>query len=551
MFPVKENILQTVALLKAYQIKQIVLSPGSRNAPIVQAFTQDRFFHCHSMVDERNAAFYALGIIQCTQQPVAVCCTSGTALLNYAPAVAEAFYQQLPLVVISADRATEWIGQMDGQTLPQPNVFGSMVKKSVHLSEIKTATEKWYCNRLVNEALIACIANHAPVHINIPLSEPLFDYSVEKLPEVRKINYALPKKTVGIEPFAEEWNVAAKKMIVVGQMFSNPRLMELLEKLAQKSGCIILSEHLANCNSEKFIHNFDVVLAVLDKNEEANFSPDLLLTFGGHIVSKRLKRCLQAHQPKKHWQLSQSDTVVDLFQSLTDLIETDTEDFLERLINHSFQKTESNYAQSWQNLSKQIAEPAENADFSDIYATGKFLKQLPNHTQLILANSSAVRNAQLFRLHKTIEVRCNRGTSGIEGSMASAVGFASICKQPVYLLIGDLSFFYTMNALWNIQHIKNLHILLINNGGGSIFHTLPGLNKSASLNYVAAAHQTTAKLWAEAADLRYLQADNPLTLEKNLAVFMNEKTEQSVLMEVLVDIQVCKSALENYYVQQK
>jgi 2-succinyl-5-enolpyruvyl-6-hydroxy-3-cyclohexene-1-carboxylate synthase len=219
------------------------------------------------------------------------------------------------------------------------------------------------------------------------------------------------------------------------------------------------------------------------------------------------------------------------------------------LLNNSIQKTENNYEQLWQNKSHQITEPAANTDFSDIYATGNFLKHLPEGAQLILANSSALRNAQLFPLDKTVEVYCNRGVNGIEGSMAAAVGFASVCAQPVYLLIGDLSFFYGLNALWNIQHIRNLHILLINNNGGSIFHTLPGLNRSESLNCVAAAHQTNAKAWVEAAGLQYLQADSKLSFDKNLDIFMNEKTQQSVLMEVLVDIDVCKLALEKYYIQ--
>ena len=234
MFSVKKNVLQTVALLKAYGVKQIVLSPGSRNAPLMQTFSQDAFFECHTIVDERNAAFYALGIIQALQQPVAICCTSGSALLNYAPAVSEAYYQQLPLIVVSADRSPEWIGQMDGQTLPQAGVFGSLSKKSVHLPEINSEKDEWFCNRLINEALIACTADaEGPVHINIPLSEPLFDYSEEKLPEVRKINYARPRKSVEISSFAEKWHKLPKRLIIVGQLFQTPELTKLLESLAE------------------------------------------------------------------------------------------------------------------------------------------------------------------------------------------------------------------------------------------------------------------------------------------------------------------------------
>lgn len=540
MLSAKKNILQTIALLKAYNINQIVLSPGSRNAPIIQTFTQDSFFNCHLIVDERNAAFYALGIIQCLKQPVAICCTSGTALLNYAPAVAEAYYQQLPLVVISADRATEWIGQMDGQTISQQNVFGTLVKKSVHLPEIKTDTEEWYCNRMVNEALIACTANtYGPVHINVPLSEPLFDYSAEKLPEARKINYFEANKIIDIKPFAYLWNASSKKMIIVGQMFQSPKLLDLLEKLVEVSGCVVLSEHLANCNSKQFVHNFDPVLYTLDEGEKDSFAPDLLLTFGGHIVSKRIKQLLRSNKPDKHWHLSKSNEVVDLYQSLTDLVEVDIEYFLSQLIENSINSKSVSYSQLWQNKSEQVSEPNSDDEFSDIYTTGQFLKRLPDNSKLILANSSAIRNAQLYPLNESINIYCNRGTNGIEGTLASAVGFASVCDEPVYLIIGDLSFFFGLNALWNIEHIKNLRILLINNGGGSIFHTIPGLNKSESLReYVSAGHHTEAKDWLKAASLKYLSVANKKELAENLDVFMDRNTESSILMEVLVDMPI-------------
>lgn len=549
MFSVKKNVLQTVALLKAYGVKQIVLSPGSRNAPLMQTFSQDAFFECHTIVDERNAAFYALGVIEALQQPVAICCTSGSALLNYAPAVSEAYYQQLPLIVVSADRSPEWIGQMDGQTLPQSGVFGSLSKKSVHLPEIHNETDEWYCNRLINEALIACTADACgPVHINIPLYEPLFDYSEEALPPVRKIDYARPQKSVDINPFIEKWNTLPKRLIIVGQLFQSPELTTLLENLAERTDCVIFTENLSNSISPLFISNFDALLYAISDDKKEDFPPDLVITLGGHIVSKRIKHFIRQYKPKNHWHLTESGEMVDLFQSLTNLVETDAIDFFTQLSSKIADKKEKPFFSLWKNASQLIPEPTYDVSFSDISATGDFLKMLPNDSILHLANSSTVRNVQLFQLDKSIKVYCNRGVNGIESTLPSVVGFASVHKEPVYLIIGDLSFFYGLNALWNIEHIKNLRILLINNGGGGIFHLLPGLNKASSLKeYVSAEHTTQAKDWTLAAGLMYLSAENQNELNDNLKTFTDKQTNQSVLLEISTNMEISKKAFQEYY----
>lgn len=543
MFPVKKNILQTVSLLKAYDVRHIVLSSGSRNAPLIQAFTQEKYFDCHLVVDERNAAFYALGIIQCKKEPVAICCTSGTAVLDYAPAIAEAFYQQLPLIVITADRATGWVDQMDGQTIRQPNIYKDYIKKAVNLPEIASETDEWYCNRIINEALIACTANEmGPVHINIPLSEPLFDYSIKKLPEVRKIRYARPYKNIDIQPYADIWNNTSKKTIVVGQLPPNPLLADLLKQLSEKSGCVILSEHLGNCNYPEFIHNFDSVL----QEPVQELAPELLISFGGHIVSKRLKKFLREYKPKHHWLISQNENIADLFQSLTDLIEADKIPFFSNLLNKN-KYTNTAFKDYWINYSQAKCGNFGELPFSDIYACKKVAAKLPDGSKLLLANSSSLRNVQHFELNPSIEIYCNRGTNGIEGSLPTAIGFAAVSENPVYFITGDLSFFCAVNALWNIKQIKNLRILLLNNKGGNIFHTIPGLNISDSLpDYVAAAHDTTAKKWVEASGFTYMKAANKEELDEKIKIFMNEDIKNSLVLEVLTDIEVNQSIIKKY-----
>jgi 2-succinyl-5-enolpyruvyl-6-hydroxy-3-cyclohexene-1-carboxylate synthase len=552
MFSSKRNVLETVALLRAYSINQVVLSPGSRNAPLIHTITQHPFFTTHQVLDERNAAFFALGIIQKTRRPVAVCCTSGTALLNFAPAVAEAFYANLPLIVISADRAPEWIGQMDGQTIPQQNALAGIVKKHVQIPEITTDADHWHANRLLNEALIAATAGQpGPVHVNVPISEPLFDFSTPELPEVRKIHFEQGRKTVASSEFADIFQKSERILIVVGQLFPSPELNETLELLAKQKHCVVLAEHLSNLHSSEFILNFDTILSARTI-EQTQLAPDLLISFGGHIVSKRLKLFLRKNRPQHHFHLSEDSQVVDLFQSLTHLLEVDALPFFHSLLSDGNFNGGEAFSANWKMASQSIPEPSQHLPFSDISVMGEFFDHLPKNSALHLANSSVVRNAELFTIDSSISVCCNRGTNGIESSLPSAIGYASVSDGLTFLAIGDLSFFYAVGALWNIGNLKNLRILLINNRGGAIFHLLPGMNKSAALpQYIAAGHDSDARLWAEAAGLSYLSAKDPHELDLALPQFVSAEAGKPLVLEVFTEIELNKQASDSYYAQFK
>lgn len=553
MYPGKRNVLLTVALLKAYGVRHIVLSPGSRNAPLIHAFMQDDFFCCQTVVDERNAAFVGLGIIQATNEAVAICCTSGSALLNYAPAVAEAFYQQLPLIVLSADRSPEWINQMDGQTIPQAQVFGSMAKKSVSLPEIYDDSTEWYCKRLCHEALLAATTQpKGPVHINIPLSEPLFDYSVKELPVVNHINHYAPVKSIPMDHYGKLWDQAAKKLLIIGQLPPvSQAFVRSIEQLAEREGCVILAEHLSNIHSPYVFGNFDTLLAAIAPENLQALTPDLLVTMGGHVVSKRVKHWLRNAKPKYHWQVAYQADVIDLYQSLTDLIETDIETFVTSFAERKEWSSDQSYYQAWKAQVDKIDAPDEGTPYSDIQITGRFIHRLPKGTPVHLANSSAIRHAQLFDLPEGVRVYGNRGTNGIDGNLPTTIGFASVTDEPVFLLIGDLSFFYSLSALWNIQSIQNLRILLINNGGGGLFHMVGGLNGSETLSTVSATHREGAEKWAVAAGLRYVKAGDAVELEAALDILMDDRSSGSVLLEAVVDQKIGPTVLQAYYKQQK
>lgn len=553
MYTDKKNILQLTALLKAHGIKKFVLCPGSRNIPLVQTFANVPEFVCYSMTDERSAGFFALGMALHSGEPVAVCCTSGTAVLNLSPAVAEAYYQKIPLLVISADRPAAWIGQMDGQTLPQPNIFGNLTKKSVHLPEPYTEEDAWYCNRLINEALLA-LKHHGkgPVHINVPISEPFFLLPVEKLPEERVI-----ERYEGLNMYQKDYtslitrlNTYKKKMVVAGQM----SLIYLYDKKYVKP----LSKHFTwftesisnRIVPHTSIKNVDTLLCKLNANKLSEMKPDLLITYGGHIISKRLKAFLRKHKPQEHWHICEDGEVVDLYGTLTTVIEMNPFEFFEK-IAPMLSMTADAYPQVWDTLSKDVNKVL--FPYSAMYAIGKVIENLPENVSLHLANSSAVRYAQFFSVSEQVEVLSNRGTNGIEGSLSTAIGYATVSDKLNFIIIGDLSFFYDMNALWNNNYGSNIRILLLNNDGGEIFKALPGLQLSKEgERFVLAPHHTSARAWAEDRGFTYLCAKNEAEIEAHLPTFLDPSiTPKPILLEVFTDKEQDIQALKEYFHQIK
>ena len=551
MYTDKKNILQLVALLEAHGVTKIVLCPGSRNIPLVHTLSTHPSFKCYSVTDERSAGFFAIGLALNGGAPAAVCCTSGTALLNLHPAVAEAFYQNVPLVVISADRPAVWIGQMDGQTLPQPGVFGTLVKKSVNLPEIYTDEDEWYCNRLVNEALLE--THHhgkGPVHINVPVTEPIFRFTTETLPEVRVITryQGLNIYDRDYNDLIQRLNQYQKRMIIVGQM----NLIYLFEKKYSKllyKHFAWLTEHIGNQTIPGIpVKNFDVAIYAMDGEMQGKMAPELLITYGGHIVSKRLKKFLRNNPPKEHWHVSPDGEIVDLYGSLTTVIEMDPFEFLEKIAFLLENKTPQ-YPLLWENFCKTLPQP--ELPYSEMSAIGALIQALPQQCALHLANSSAVRYAQLFTVPATVEVCCNRGTSGIEGSLSTAVGYAAASDKLNFVVIGDLSFFYDMNALWNGNFGANLRILLLNNGGGEIFHTLPGLEMSGtSHKFITAVHKASAKGWAEDRGFLYQKVEDEVQLEEAIQLFTQpEPMTQPVLVEVFTNKNKDARILKDFYHQ--
>ena len=507
MYCSKENVNILTALLVAHGVRHAVVCPGSRNSAIVHNFNECPFIQCYPVTDERSAGFYAMGMAQALKQPVVVCVTSGTALLNLAPAIAEAFYQHIPLVAISADRPQQWIDQLDGQTLPQSDALGRFVKKAVSLLEPHDAEEKWYCNRLVNEALLAAMRG-GPVHINVPITEPLFEYSVDELPAERKIAYAAADMSPATLSHVTRMFLSARRPMLISGQPMNPLL--------------------------------DEAVSIVGDDEE--YVPDFVLYIGGSIVSKRLKRFLR--KAKETWVVNNTGEIADTFMNLTHVFQGDGEAVADH-IRFMMVMEPHPFIQKWDDLLARIRLQAESYEpaYSELAAV-KYFEHYVGDAEVHYANSSAIRLANSFAQHP---VWCNRGVNGIEGSLSTAAGFSCVTDKRVYCVIGDLSFFYDQNALWNQNLQGNFRILLLNNGCGGIFNMLPGLEQSPARDqYVAAAHHTSAEGICQQNDIVYISASDMPQLHAGIDTLLNIESDRPVLLEVFTDPYDDEQTLKDY-----
>ena len=507
MYSNKENVNILTALLVAHGVRHAVVCPGSRNSPIVHNLNECPDIQCFPVTDERSAGFYALGMSQALKSPVAVCVTSGSALLNLAPAVAEAYYQHAPLVVISADRPPQWIDQLDGQTLPQPDALGRFVRKAVSLPEPRDEEERWFCNRLVNEALVI---RNAPVHINVPISEPLFDFTTPSLPSERKIERLSSDISPATLNHVTRMFLQAKRPMLIDGQPMNPLL--------------------------------DEAVALVDGDEA--YVPDFVLYIGGSIVSKRLKRFLRkAHET---WMINEAGEVADPFMNLTHIVQGDGEVVADH-IRFMLVMEPHPFVQQWDELLARLRRHADAYEpaYSQMAAV-KYFEGSVGDAVVHYANSSAIRLANSFARSHT--VKCNRGVNGIEGSLSTAAGFSVVPDGPVYCVIGDLSFFYDQNALWNQNLRGNLRILLLNNGRGGIFNLLPGLEQSPARDrYVSAEHHTSAEGICRQNDIVYLSASDMHQMRSAIDTLVSTDSNRPVLLEVFTDADADAQTLKDYY----
>lgn len=533
-----KGVNEIVDICAAKGVKHIVLSPGSRNAPLTISFARDKRIETPVIVDERSAAYFALGIAQQTRRAVGLLCTSGTALLNYAPAIAEAFYQRLPLFVISADRPNEWIGQDDSQAVDQVGVFKNFVKASYHLPIVLDETDDlWYVNRIMNEALSKSVSGRmGPVHINVPFREPLYGQQKLENKAERIINKIISQDSLSDEAkkcLCDEWNVSKKILILAGLFPKNEKLNSYLSHLAKYKQVVVLTESISNLEDDNFFPCIDRLITSFAADEMQNFQPDLLINFGGPLVSKKIKSLLRNYSPKKHWFVGKEDSFIDTFKTLSSHIDLSADSFFEGILP-LLSENESEYAKVWKDRD-QLCDLAHDSFlrktvWSDLKAFETVLRTVPEDGNLQLANSSVIRYTQLFKVDKKLSYNSNRGTSGIDGCTSTAVGASHVNGKITTLITGDVSFFYDSNGLWNKYLNKNLKIVLINNGGGGIFRFIPGPSDVPELeNFFETTQEYRADKLAETYGLDYFYADSLETLDQTLSDFYEADNRASIL----------------------
>ncbi len=555
-----------VALCEAKGIHHIVISPGSRNAPLTIGFTENPNMYCYSIVDERCAAFFALGIAQQIKKPVALVCTSGSALLNYYPAISEAFYSDIPLVVLSADRPIERIDIGDGQTIRQKNVFENHIMYSANLySEIvpeiqvhdikikqKQHEAQKHNEREINIALNISIEKKGPVHINVPFYEPLYDTlehptSIPKNIPIEHIEHRISETLRSNMLY--EWNKANRKIILIGVNSPNNIEQKWIDHFAEDPSVLVLTETTSNIYHPTHINCIDQLITPLNDEEFKVLQPDILLTFGGMVVSKRIKTFLRNYQPKVHWHIDEKKAY-DTYFCLTEHIKMNPNSFFSNFLINALQ-VKNDYKSFWISIRDQRRmrhrEYLETIEFTDLKVFETLFDYIPDHQMIQLSNSSTVRYAQLFSLNPTFSVYCNRGTSGIDGSTSTAIGAAVVSGIPTTLITGDLSFFYDSNGLWNDTIPANFRIILINNGGGGIFRILPGKSESDNFStFFETKHNLDAEHLCDMFRIGYHQANEIEGFVKGIKNLYKDH-DSPQLLEVFTPRKINDSVLIDYF----
>jgi 2-succinyl-5-enolpyruvyl-6-hydroxy-3-cyclohexene-1-carboxylate synthase len=548
----RQGIKNIPEICVQHGVKKVIIAPGSRNAPLIFAFTAQTELECLSMTDERSAAYFALGIALQTGEPVALVCTSGTAVLNFAPAISEAYYQNLPLLVFTADRPAEMIDQADGQTLRQANIYANYIKASFDLPVDSTLeADLQFCDRQVSQAIDTAVSYpQGPVQINVPMREPIYTALPEKhsFPKVFKTleSVTLPTKE-HLEKLKNQWTAFPKKLVVFGVYAKNKELNALANLLANEPDVVVIAENLTNISGERIITRPESFFSSLSAEKKANFKPDLLITIGHSSICKQMKIFLREFQAAAHWQFESSLPYIDTYQCLDLIIPGSAVEILNKM---PFGKTKSEYSEVFQEQNKLISKRHDafvaNAPLSDMSAVTNLLKFAPKNTTLHLANSTSVRWTQLFPTREDLTYFCNRGTSGIDGSLSTVAGFAYASKQPTVFLTGDLSFIYDSNGLWNNYIGDNLKIIVLNNNGGNIFRFIGDKQlMEKSLDFFTTPHKVNIKALVEAYGLNYLACDKDEELIDSIESLF--KANKATVLEVFTDSDLNTENYKGYF----
>jgi 2-succinyl-5-enolpyruvyl-6-hydroxy-3-cyclohexene-1-carboxylate synthase len=522
---INQNIHYLSSRLTEMGMRLAVISPGSRNAPLTIALNRNPNMECWSQIDERSAGFIALGASKSTELPVALCCTSGTALLNYYPAIAEAYYTGVPLVVLSADRPPELIDRWDGQAIRQENVFENHILGSYSIpDDIDDLDRREEIDKIIEKAIELAVVKSGPVHINVPFREPLYDdipanYEFEKgeIPEKAKSD---------ILELHFSRNFKSALVVNGANRQQNPIYDELLGELIKSNKAVVINDVLSNLNNETF-PSWDGL------KWDPGMKPELLITTGKFNLSKDLKQFLRTNKPMKHFHVFEDGEVSDQFFTNPENLYGDRVNAVEALLNNTeeCEALINNWKSKSEDKNKKLLKLLSNADFNEFSVCHKIAENLKRSDILHLANSTTVRYFSYLKSEvATRQIHSNRGTSGIDGCSSTAVGMALTDKKSEHVLVtGDVAFFYDVNAFWRDELPKNLKVVILNNKGGGIFRYISGPSKLPELEkFFETQHDRNAEKVADDLGLKYYIAKDFKGLAEGLK-WLNNQDSCSVL----------------------
>ena len=548
-FSAKRSIQVLGHLLQQYGIEKMVISPGSRNAPLAIHFSGIDAFECFSIIDERSAAFTAMGMAKSLKKPVAISCTSGSAAVNYYPAITEAFYQNIPLLILTADRPTDFVDLFDGQTIRQKNVFHQHSYGDFELLEDEAENAEEQNFKTIKTAIELCIEKQGPVHINIPLSEPLYNlvYELPIFPEVEIIKQEKPYEISS--QLVSEFNQAKRILILAGTLDHNPELESILSQFVKNHSVVVLTEANSNLYHDKFFNHIDRYVFTFSEEDFRTYAPDLFITIRQNVVSKKVKEFLRKAKPTKHWHIDQH-WFPNTYYALTEKIDAKPEVFFGQLLPFSRLEPQA-YYNLWSVLKDKRDEKHEAfckaSSFSDFKIFETLEQKIPENYHVHISNSSAIRYAELFPYSKNHQIFCNRGTSGIDGCTSTAMGYAMMNENPVILITGELSFMYDINGLWNQYIPPYTRIIVVNNGEGNIFRIIPGpSNTNAVDEFIATKHHKNVENLAKHFGFSYFKVEEEETFLRVLDNFFKADEKPKILEIDTSEIQNA-DVLKNYF----
>lgn len=542
MYSSVKNVQILISLLKQHNIKYFVNSPGSRNTPLVHSIENDPDFTCFSIVDERSAAFFALGLSEALDEPVCVTCTAATATCNYAPAMKEAYERNIQLVALTADRERYELFQMKEQLINQVNMYNEFVKYAIDVPEVKNLDDELYANRIINEALLELNHNgKGPIQINYSVVD-WGKFSVENIPKQRVIS-RIEKEEINSEELKKKLENKSRIIFYIGMDISkNDELTQLLNIVEKQYNCVVLCDNYSNIDGEHFI-NASVLGECITRNEIDKMIPDLVITIGTVFYSPLRNYLASKKYNFEHWHIAVDGVINDAFKKLTTVFECLPVEFLNAIQNESSNNSYQYYKQ-WKDRIDKVQ--YNNLGFSNFSVIKDFCNKVPENSIVHASVLNAIRISNYFGFKDSVKCYANVGADGIDGALSTFIGEANATDKLSFLLIGDLSFLYDLNSIDYVDK-NNMRILVINNYAGAEFYKNFGLKMIPTLDkHVAARHHTKIKNAILSKNVEYIKAENQEELNDGLKKLVGE-SDKPIILEVFTDANTDASTLKKFW----